>query len=198
MQLQMIDVGVIANDGTGDDLREAFIKINQNFQSLEGVVSPTAINLGTAGAEVFARISEDGVFEFRRIVAGNGMTITQLENTIEFQSTSAPTNFIVTSDNGSLIVENSTLFTIRGANGVTTTANENTKTLTVGLGGNIQISGINDIDWENTLGAYLSFDFGFFTESPKNLIEYIIQTIGVDMGSFTSPNPLELDAGSFM
>ena len=31
MAINYIDVGIIANDGTGDDLREAFIKVNENF-----------------------------------------------------------------------------------------------------------------------------------------------------------------------
>ena len=31
MALQTINVGNFANDGTGDDLRTAFIKVNQNF-----------------------------------------------------------------------------------------------------------------------------------------------------------------------
>jgi hypothetical protein len=37
MAIQNINVGLAANDGTGDDLREAFIKINQNFQNLDGI-----------------------------------------------------------------------------------------------------------------------------------------------------------------
>ena len=32
IQDRLVDVGLIANDGTGDDLREAFIKINENVQ----------------------------------------------------------------------------------------------------------------------------------------------------------------------
>ena len=36
MAINPINVGNAANDGTGDDLREAFIKINQNFQLLDG------------------------------------------------------------------------------------------------------------------------------------------------------------------
>lgn len=35
MAIQTINVGLLANDGTGDDLREAFIKINQNFNELD-------------------------------------------------------------------------------------------------------------------------------------------------------------------
>ena len=33
MAIQTINVGAIANDGSGDDLREAFIKVNLNFQN---------------------------------------------------------------------------------------------------------------------------------------------------------------------
>ena len=31
MNIQTINVGAIANDGTGDHLRDAFIKVNSNF-----------------------------------------------------------------------------------------------------------------------------------------------------------------------
>ena len=31
IQDNLVNVGVVANDGTGDDLRDAFLKINGNF-----------------------------------------------------------------------------------------------------------------------------------------------------------------------
>ena len=31
MANSIINIGTLANDGTGDDLREAFIKVNNNF-----------------------------------------------------------------------------------------------------------------------------------------------------------------------
>ena len=34
MAIQTINIGTIANDGTGDDLRDAFIKVNNNFSDL--------------------------------------------------------------------------------------------------------------------------------------------------------------------
>jgi len=34
MPISTINIGTIANDGTGDDLREAFIKVNNNFADL--------------------------------------------------------------------------------------------------------------------------------------------------------------------
>ena len=35
MAVQLINIGNIANDGTGDDLREAMIKINSNFEEID-------------------------------------------------------------------------------------------------------------------------------------------------------------------
>jgi len=35
MTIQNINIGNIANDGTGDDLREAFRKVNENFDELD-------------------------------------------------------------------------------------------------------------------------------------------------------------------
>ena len=42
MTIQNINIGNIANDGTGDDLREAFRKVNENFDELD--LRPTRIN----------------------------------------------------------------------------------------------------------------------------------------------------------
>ena len=35
MAVQLVNIGRIANDGTGDDLREAFVKINQSLEDLD-------------------------------------------------------------------------------------------------------------------------------------------------------------------
>ena len=35
MAIQTVNIGTIANDGTGDDLREAFVKVNANFSELD-------------------------------------------------------------------------------------------------------------------------------------------------------------------
>jgi hypothetical protein len=48
MPIQRIEIGGYANDGTGDDLRTAFKKVNINFGLLFAEASAnTAINLGT-------------------------------------------------------------------------------------------------------------------------------------------------------
>ena len=48
MAIQTINIGTIANDGTGDDLREAFVKVNNNFTELpnRNPEATTGVKLG--------------------------------------------------------------------------------------------------------------------------------------------------------
>ena len=43
MAIQRVNIGTIANDGTGDDLREAFVKVNNNFTELEAHILHTKL-----------------------------------------------------------------------------------------------------------------------------------------------------------
>ena len=47
MAIQVINIGSYANDGTGDDLRTAFDKINDNFSQL--VQDPPSTSKGLEG-----------------------------------------------------------------------------------------------------------------------------------------------------
>lgn len=55
-----INVGTTANDGTGDDLRTAFIKVNDNFQYM-GNTGFNAANINiTGGADIAGTLSTSG------------------------------------------------------------------------------------------------------------------------------------------
>ena len=88
MAIQTINIGTIANDGTGDDLREAFIKVNNNFSELASRDSEntTAANLGSAGEGVFAQISSQEL-QFKKIRAGTAVTLVSDPNSITINST---------------------------------------------------------------------------------------------------------------
>ena len=47
MTIQLIDVGTVANDRTGDDLRDAFIKINDNTAELYGNPLTNVVNVNS-------------------------------------------------------------------------------------------------------------------------------------------------------
>jgi len=132
MAIQNINVGSAANDGTGDDLREAFIKINQNFQEIDStVIIPIAVNLGSAGSEIFASVAQDGTLEFRRLVAGNNISLIQFDNTITINSTATGSSFIISGDSGSMLAGDGVNISIRGSDAVSVQADENTKTITI-------------------------------------------------------------------
>ena len=84
--IQTINIGNIVNDGLGDDLRTAFQKVNANFATLNNDLTITASNLGTVGEPVFKQKS--GVnLEFKKLVAGNKITISSSPDSLLISST---------------------------------------------------------------------------------------------------------------
>ena len=83
MAVQLINIGNVANDGTGDDLREAMIKINTNFEELDlrDDEQTTAKNLGDTGEGLFLRRNVYDL-EFKKIVGGDNITLTVTDNNI--------------------------------------------------------------------------------------------------------------------
>jgi len=119
--VQTIKVGFSANDGTGDDLREAFIKVNANFQELESIALQTANNLGSSGSELFA--SQVGnILNFRRLIGGTNVNLTQLDNTIVIDGTVPDQSNLVDTDLGTITIGNGTNWSIYGGAGVSVSA----------------------------------------------------------------------------
>tara|TARA_R110000851_G_scaffold42132_1_gene104988 strand:+ start:1178 stop:1879 length:702 start_codon:yes stop_codon:yes gene_type:complete len=76
MAITRIDVGNIANDGTGDDLRQAFVKVNNSIAELDARVVPqnNAENLGTGTGVFYTK--ESSTLNFRSLIAGANMSLT--------------------------------------------------------------------------------------------------------------------------
>jgi len=75
MTISRINVGNIANDGTGDDLRQAFVKVNNNFDELDARVVPqnNAENLGTGQGVYYTK--DTNTLQFRSLVAGDNISL---------------------------------------------------------------------------------------------------------------------------
>lgn len=88
MSIQYVYIGTNPNDGTGDDLRTAFLKVNDNFQLLATIGGETNIgaNLGGAGGEVYAGKTNE-TLNFRTIAEGAGIGINQSGNVITIRNT---------------------------------------------------------------------------------------------------------------
>jgi len=120
MSLQQINLGTVANDGTGDDIRTAFQKIISNFNQLDARTpeATTAVNLGN-GQGVFASKSNDEL-RFKTIVGGQNVTLTATGETITFDVNAGVTQFSVEADSGSVLVTENSTIKIEGGRLVTT------------------------------------------------------------------------------
>lgn len=75
MAVQLINIGNVANDGTGDDLREAFVKVNANFEDLDlrDNEKTTVTNLGS-GSGIFDSIVNYDI-RMKSIKAGDDIVV---------------------------------------------------------------------------------------------------------------------------
>jgi len=87
-QIQQINLGNYANDGTGDDLRTAFAKVNSNFNTLfnEGAII-NGVNLGTGTGIVADKNTDTLNLEFKSLTStGSSVAITHTDTTINLES----------------------------------------------------------------------------------------------------------------
>lgn len=73
MSILQINLGNYANDGTGDDLRTAFEKVNANFSEIDLTHVISAENLGTGIPVFYDKV--DNTLRFRSIVGGNNISL---------------------------------------------------------------------------------------------------------------------------
>ena len=130
MALQTINIGTLANDGTGDDLREAFIKANQNFEDLDlrSPESTTASNLGNVGEGVFYQKAGSDL-QFKKIVQGANVTLTSSTNGITINALGGLQQLNVVSDSGSIQLADGGTLNIQGGTGATTALAGNVLTI---------------------------------------------------------------------
>lgn len=76
MALQYINLGAVANDGTGDDLREAFLKINQNFEDIDlrNDEKTRVANLGDTGESIFHNLVNYEI-QLKKIASGQNVVL---------------------------------------------------------------------------------------------------------------------------
>lgn len=106
MPIQTINIGYLANDGTGDDLREAFIKVNDNFVELESIVTNTVTvageNVGTGTGIFKGKVVSN--MQFKSLIDGYGIDLTESGNEITITGDPGMEELLVLSDNGSIIL----------------------------------------------------------------------------------------------
>jgi hypothetical protein len=211
MNITLIDIGNIANDGTGDDLRTAFEKVNENFVELE-----TSIDASTVAANV-----GDGL----------GLYKQKTVNTLEFKTLGVGSFLSITAVGDKIVVD--TAFTDKNINVGSLTASGNiegniiTASMFSGtLGGNVmgriypqapdyiigagniigvqpdpgqanyrpaRVDGIAVKELDRTINT---FDFGTIDNVYTSAFAYLLDQIGLDAGTILSPTNLSIDAGT--
>ena len=199
MALQTINIGTLANDGTGDDLREAFIKVNQNFDDLDlrSPESTSVTNLGNTGEGVFAQ-KVGSALQLKKLVQGSNVTLTSSTTGITINATGGLQQLNVVSDVGSMQLADGQTLNIQGGAGANTSVSGNILTInstadvvsdtTPQLGGNLDAQG-NDISNVNTLTA--SNFAGALTGNVQGLV-YGVDIRNIEPNTcllYTSPSP---------
>jgi len=88
MAIQQIKLGSYANDGTGDDLRTAFTKANDNFVFLSAQIAGiNGQNIGS-GAGLFS-VDTNGILQFKTITGSSGVTVTSTPTTVNINALGA-------------------------------------------------------------------------------------------------------------
>jgi len=106
MAIKNINIGYLANDGTGDDLREAFIKVNDNFDEMQSLlnntIKVTGENIGL-GKPIFKE-KLGNTLQFKTLIQGNNILLTEHGDSITFTADSGLEQIIVLSESGSIIL----------------------------------------------------------------------------------------------
>ncbi len=219
-----INIGTLANDGTGDDLREAFIKVNNNFNELylrtpESTTASNKLPDDATTAGVFADKTNDNL-NFKSLKAGPNISLSNDANQITITSSGIVTIFMST-QNGSLNpigAQGNVSFTGTGGtrtsgSGATLTidsqlANELTPTLGANLtGGGYDITGVGTVTATNfngllkskdiaDLDSLVGFDFGNMDGNINNILEWVESFNPVNMGTFSAPASQTVNLGS--
>ena len=82
-EILRINIGDVANDGSGDDLRDAFIKVNNNFLYVGTRLglAVSGANVGATGESIFKEVV-DAQLRFRKINASGNLTVATEDDVI--------------------------------------------------------------------------------------------------------------------
>lgn len=196
MAIQEINVGNIVNDGLGDNLRAAFVKVNANFTDLDAQLRITGSNVGTGQGQVFkAKVTNVTTnadeLNLRTIKAGDNITVTNNTDDITISTPLQNLFGSIVTSNGTVVASqpNDTL-NFQGSNNVTITRSGNTVIFEADLFdtqlnndldlNTHSIVGVGDINITGTITA-TNYQGNVFGIDPRVVHEAVFD---IDGGSF--------------
>lgn len=224
MALQNIDIGLLANDGTGDDLRTAFEKVNFNFIDLDDRIDASTIGENIGGAiEIYAG-KVDNALQLRTLegdnislsVSGNKIVVAfSPDSEVDFNLQNV-TNVGDLTVRGSMYlpgVDSKLVGNVQGNLAGNVAGVVYAPIGSFGLQGNVVgrnpsvgeddpfyepalVDGVSILDLNRTV---TNFDFGSIANRTySNPITYLLGQIGLDMGTMADPAGFDVDTGSFL
>jgi hypothetical protein len=217
--MEEINVGSIANDGTGDDLLSAFIKVKNNFNYVENhinsVINTVAENIGTGTGIYFNKV--DNSLQFKSITGLNGIKIANTNNTIEIYNdftnisitgvNSITSTGTISADGGFVgeltgDVEGNVLGTVYAATGPVAVFGDivGPRGLITNIGDPLYYPAhVDGIAIQDFYRHSTTFDFGNIkNQTFTSPLAYLITQIGVDMGTITNPATFNIDVGALV
>lgn len=188
MTYQSINLGALANDGTGDDLRTAFTKVNSNFLELYStqlsrtLVAGSGINLteddGEGTITIAVNLSNVSINTSGSITAG-----TYFFGNLQGNVLGSVSGTVYAPIGGNAAQGN-----VVGINGlITNMGDPNYSPATVD---GISIQGLDK--------QVNTFNFGnIVSQTFSDPISYLLSQVGLDMGSFINPAEFNIDGGLF-
>lgn len=206
MAIALINIGNIANDNTGDDLREAFLKVNQNFEDIDlrNDEKTTVVNLGSVGEGIFAN-NVNYELQLKKIAAGDNISLLADEEKIVISVNNiGVTDITISGDTGSLLLDNSAKLTISGSDAISTSVvngalvitneyvAEIVDDLTPQLGGTLDAQGFDIINAGTITGTFVGGLTGLINGTDPAHTAYHFNN--TDFGSFypTLSNMIDL------
>jgi len=225
MAVQLINIGNVANDGTGDDLREAMIKINTNFEELDlrDDEQTSGLNIGF-GTELFKqKIGYE--LQFKTLSAGTDITFTEVNDVISIAADGGIKTLDLTSDGNTYSVPDIGNLQILGGENIGTNIvdgklyvsytgpTEVVDDATPTLGGNLDadsnnISNVATLTADNVVGlvhgidirnnSFLNLDLGEIVQNVTTSLDFLLSANNVDYGSIISPSTANSDFGTLV
>jgi hypothetical protein len=185
--LQTINVGNLVNDGLGDDLRTAFLKVNANFSELNTGLTITASNSGL-GAGVFKQKTNNDL-EFKSLVSGTKILIEESADVLTINTTQEDAFIRFDTDSGSMLASNHEQITLQGI--AAPDSETGVKDIEVTTSG----SAVNFKTIIPVTEYLQTYDFGSINGIYQNAIQLAMQTANIDFGTLTFTSDIDLDCG---
>ncbi len=178
MAIQTINIGNLVNDGTGDDLRTAFQKVNANFIDLRDSITVTASNLAgaTDGAIFKEKIGND--LKFKNLLAGTKISFESFSDSIRINCTQPDAFTRIGTDQGVIQASSFQQITIQG-------------------GTNINVSAVDAVMTVDTVldlsRVLIDYDFGPISSNYSNVLQLSLSAANIDFGTVGNPGSFYME-----